>query len=95
MYVLHVLQIETRGLPAGVVGPIRVMTIEGIDENMCCGTHVSNLSHLQVTMTCLSSLGYLISLNIYYINGKPFSLSGIDSETTQQTLTYDTPLEAV
>ena len=32
---------------------------------------------------------------IYYINGKPFSLSGIDSETTQQTLTYDTPLEAV
>ena len=67
MYVLHVLQIETRGLPAGVVGPIRVMTIEGIDENMCCGTHVSNLSHLQVTVTCLSSLGYLISLNILLI----------------------------
>ena len=65
--VLPVLQIETRGLPAGVVGPIRVMTIEGIDENMCCGTHVSNLSHLQVTVTCLSSLGYLISLNILLI----------------------------
>ena len=24
------------------------MSIKGVDENMCCGTHVSNLSHLQV-----------------------------------------------
>lgn len=30
-------------------GPIRVVTIEGVDSNMCCGTHVSNLSDLQVS----------------------------------------------
>jgi misacylated tRNA(Ala) deacylase len=37
----------TRGLPDDMVGPIRVVTIDGIDSNMCCGTHVSNLSQLQ------------------------------------------------
>ncbi|XP_071941180.1 alanyl-tRNA editing protein Aarsd1-A-like [Antedon mediterranea] len=40
-------KIRTRGLPADHVGPVRVVEIEGIDSNMCCGTHVSNLSHLQ------------------------------------------------
>lgn len=35
-------------LPADQRGPIRVITIEGVDRNTCCGTHVSNLSHLQV-----------------------------------------------
>ena len=39
---------RTRGLPADHVGAVRVVTIEGIEDNMCCGTHVSNLSHLQV-----------------------------------------------
>lgn len=37
----------TRGLPADHVGQIRVINIEGVDSNMCCGTHVSNLSQLQ------------------------------------------------
>ena len=35
-------------LPEDQNGPIRVVTIDGIDRNTCCGTHVSNLSHLQV-----------------------------------------------
>ena len=35
-------------LPEDQNGPIRVVSIEGIDRNTCCGTHVSNLSHLQV-----------------------------------------------
>ena len=45
---------RTRGLPAGVTGESRVIEIEGdvagapMDRNMCCGTHVSSLAHLQV-----------------------------------------------
>ena len=39
---------RSRGLPEDHVGPVRVVTIHGVDSNMCCGTHVSNLSHLQV-----------------------------------------------
>lgn len=35
-------------LPDDHEGPIRVIHIEGIDKNTCCGTHVANLSHLQV-----------------------------------------------
>ena len=37
----------TRGLPADHVGQIRVIEIQGVDSNLCCGTHVSNLSQLQ------------------------------------------------
>lgn len=40
-------EIRTRGLPEDVVGPVRVVTIEGVDANMCCGTHVRNLADLQ------------------------------------------------
>lgn len=39
---------SVRGLPEDHKGDIRVINIEGIDENMCCGTHVTNLSQLQV-----------------------------------------------
>ncbi|XP_058119082.1 alanyl-tRNA editing protein Aarsd1 [Anopheles ziemanni] len=37
----------TRGLPEDVTGPLRVVTIEGVESNMCCGTHVRNLGQLQ------------------------------------------------
>lgn len=36
-----------RGLPKDVQGPVRVIRIEGQRDNMCCGTHVTNLSQLQ------------------------------------------------
>lgn len=36
-----------RDLPEDVVGPIRVVTIEGIESNRCCGTHVKHLGQLQ------------------------------------------------
>lgn len=39
---------STRGLPEDHEGPVRVIEIPGIDRNMCCGTHVSNLSQVQV-----------------------------------------------
>lgn len=38
---------RTRGLPEDVTGPIRVVTINGLESNMCCGTHVKNLAQLQ------------------------------------------------
>lgn len=38
---------RTRGLPEDVSGPLRVVTIDGIESNMCCGTHVKNLAQLQ------------------------------------------------
>ncbi|XP_030382573.1 alanyl-tRNA editing protein Aarsd1-B [Scaptodrosophila lebanonensis] len=36
-----------RGLPKDHEGEVRVVRIEGIESNMCCGTHVTNLSQLQ------------------------------------------------
>ena len=39
---------KTRGLPDDHEGSIRVIKIGDIDQNMCCGTHVSNLSQLQM-----------------------------------------------
>ena len=38
----------SRGLPLDLSGPIRVINIEGVDSNMCCGTHVTNLAQLQL-----------------------------------------------
>lgn len=38
----------SRGLPLDLSGPIRVINIEGVDSNMCCGTHVTNLAQLQM-----------------------------------------------
>lgn len=46
-------QVRSRGLPDDHAWPIRIVDIEGVDANMCCGTHVSNLSHLQVPKNTL------------------------------------------
>lgn len=37
----------TKGLPIDHVGDIRVIVIDDIDSNLCCGTHVQNLAQLQ------------------------------------------------
>lgn len=37
----------TRGLPKDHVGDIRLINIHGVDANLCCGTHVTNLAQLQ------------------------------------------------
>ena len=39
---------HTRGLPEDHTGPVRVVSIGDVDTNLCCGTHVSNTSQLQV-----------------------------------------------
>mmetsp|Transcript_22739 Transcript_22739/g.70826 ORF Transcript_22739/g.70826 Transcript_22739/m.70826 type:complete len:309 (-) Transcript_22739:45-971(-) len=43
----EVKRIRCRGLPEGVVGPLRVLEIDGIDTNLCCGTHVKSTAHLR------------------------------------------------
>ncbi|XP_049874259.1 alanyl-tRNA editing protein Aarsd1 [Pectinophora gossypiella] len=39
---------HTRGLPKDCMETIRIICIGKVDENMCCGTHVANLSQLQM-----------------------------------------------
>lgn len=39
---------SNKQVPDDVSGPLRVCNIEGVDRNLCCGTHVSNLAQLQV-----------------------------------------------
>ncbi|KAJ8713705.1 hypothetical protein PYW07_014075 [Mythimna separata] len=39
---------HTRGLPKDCMDTIRIICIGDFDENMCCGTHVTNLSQLQM-----------------------------------------------
>ena len=34
-------------LPSDFAGPIRVINIDSVDQNMCCGTHVESLGHIQ------------------------------------------------
>ncbi|XP_071451922.1 alanyl-tRNA editing protein Aarsd1-B [Hetaerina americana] len=43
----HLTTVRTRGLPEGFKGPVRVVTITGVEDNMCCGTHLSHLGQLQ------------------------------------------------
>jgi misacylated tRNA(Ala) deacylase len=40
--------IRCRGLPDDVVGEIRVLEIDTIDKNLCCGTHVQTTKDLQL-----------------------------------------------
>lgn len=41
-------ELQSRGFPEDLGhSEVRVVCIEGVDENPCCGTHVSNLAHLQ------------------------------------------------
>jgi len=39
--------IRCRGLPEGTKWPVRVVEIDEVDANLCCGTHVKRLSDLQ------------------------------------------------
>uniref|UniRef100_A0A069DTC8 Alanyl-transfer RNA synthetases family profile domain-containing protein n=1 Tax=Panstrongylus megistus TaxID=65343 RepID=A0A069DTC8_9HEMI len=60
---------RTRGLPKDHKGSVRVITIEGIESNMCCGTHVSNLSQLQVVKLLGFEKGKKNKINVNFLVG--------------------------
>ncbi|XP_023573709.1 alanyl-tRNA editing protein Aarsd1 [Octodon degus] len=63
-------QVRGRGLPDDHAGPVRVVTIEGVDANMCCGTHVSNLSDLQVIKILGTEKGKKNKTNLFFLAGQ-------------------------
>ncbi|XP_010641322.2 alanyl-tRNA editing protein Aarsd1 [Fukomys damarensis] len=62
-------QVRGRGLPDDHAGPVRVVTIKGVDANMCCGTHVSNLSDLQVIKLLGTEKGKKSKANLLFLAG--------------------------
>uniref|UniRef100_A0A2K5K419 Alanyl-tRNA editing protein Aarsd1 n=1 Tax=Colobus angolensis palliatus TaxID=336983 RepID=A0A2K5K419_COLAP len=62
-------QVRGRGLPDDHAGPIRVVSIKGVDSNMCCGTHVSNLSDLQVIKILGTEKGKKNKTNLIFLAG--------------------------
>uniref|UniRef100_A0A672ZS83 Alanyl-tRNA synthetase domain containing 1 n=1 Tax=Sphaeramia orbicularis TaxID=375764 RepID=A0A672ZS83_9TELE len=62
-------KVRSRGLPEDHAGPIRIIDIEGVDANMCCGTHVSNLSHLQVIKLLGTEKGKKNKTNLLFLAG--------------------------
>nr|XP_057917229.1 alanyl-tRNA editing protein Aarsd1 [Doryrhamphus excisus] len=62
-------KVRSRGLPDDHTWPIRIIDIEGVDANMCCGTHVSNLSHLQVIKLLGTEKGKKNKTNLIFLAG--------------------------
>uniref|UniRef100_A0A2K6CUG0 Alanyl-tRNA synthetase domain containing 1 n=1 Tax=Macaca nemestrina TaxID=9545 RepID=A0A2K6CUG0_MACNE len=62
-------QVRGRGLPDDHAGPVRVISIKGVDSNMCCGTHVSNLSDLQVIKILGTEKGKKNKTNLIFLAG--------------------------
>uniref|UniRef100_A0A034WQ83 Alanyl-tRNA editing protein Aarsd1-A n=1 Tax=Bactrocera dorsalis TaxID=27457 RepID=A0A034WQ83_BACDO len=58
-----------RGLPKDHVGLARVVRIEGVESNMCCGTHVSNLSQLQC-IKLLYAEKVKSAINVHFVVGE-------------------------
>ena len=63
-------QARTRGLPDDHVGPVRVVTIEGIEDDLCCGTHVSSLAHLQAVKLLGTEKGKKGKVNVLFVAGE-------------------------
>ncbi|KAK2820768.1 hypothetical protein Q5P01_023727 [Channa striata] len=62
-------KVRSRGLPEDHAGPIRIIDIDGIDANMCCGTHVSNLSHIQIIKLLGTEKGKKNKTNLIFLAG--------------------------
>lgn len=58
-----------RGLPKDHVGLARVVCIEGVESNMCCGTHVSNLSQMQC-IKLLYAEKVKSAINVHFVVGE-------------------------
>ncbi|XP_038610469.1 alanyl-tRNA editing protein Aarsd1-like isoform X3 [Tachyglossus aculeatus] len=62
-------KVRSRGLPDDHAGPIRVVSIEGLDSNLCCGTHVCNLAELQVVKLLGVEKGKKNRTNLVFLAG--------------------------
>ncbi|XP_069763408.1 alanyl-tRNA editing protein Aarsd1 isoform X1 [Narcine bancroftii] len=80
-------QIESQDLPDDHAGPIRIIDIVGIDANMCCGTHVSNLSHLQVIKLLGTEKGKKKKTNLFFLVGNRVLKYAEKSLTVEKALT--------
>lgn len=64
-----ILKARTRGLPDDVTGPIRVVEIVGLEDDLCCGTHVKNLSQLQAIKLLYAEKGKKNKTNLFFLAG--------------------------
>ncbi|KAI3364972.1 hypothetical protein L3Q82_001142 [Scortum barcoo] len=80
-------KVRSRGLPDDHAGPIRIIIdIEGVDANMCCGTHVSNLSHLQVIKLLGTEKGKKNKTNLIFLAGNRVLKYAEKSYSTERSL---------
>ncbi|XP_061823490.1 alanyl-tRNA editing protein Aarsd1 [Nerophis lumbriciformis] len=79
-------KVRSRGLPDDHAGPIRIIDIEGVDANMCCGTHVSNLSHLQVIKLLGTEKGKKNKTNLMFLVGNRVLKYAERSYSTERSL---------
>eukprot|EP00041_Stephanoeca_diplocostata_P011841 m.196485 g.196485 ORF g.196485 m.196485 type:complete len:445 (+) comp18693_c0_seq2:189-1523(+) len=79
-------KIRCRGLPEDVTGAVRVLEIDGIDKNLCCGTHVQTTAHLQA-IKLLKAEKAKKSTRVYFICGKRLLDYMGDMFSRQQSLT--------
>ncbi|XP_026576730.1 alanyl-tRNA editing protein Aarsd1-like isoform X2 [Pseudonaja textilis] len=80
-------QVRSRGLPDDHTGPVRIISIEGIDANMCCGTHVSNLSDLQVIKLLGTEKGKKNKTNLIFLAGNRVLKSLDRSHSIEKAMT--------
>jgi len=57
-----------RNLPDDVKGNIRIVTIQGVESNVCCGTHVQSLSQLQA-IKLLDAVPKKGKIQLYFVSG--------------------------
>ncbi|XP_053116046.1 putative protein PTGES3L isoform X1 [Hemicordylus capensis] len=79
--------VRSRGLPDDHTGPVRIISIEGIDANMCCGTHVSNLSDLQVIKLLGTEKGKKNKTNLVFLAGNRVLKALERSHATEKAFT--------
>lgn len=60
---------RTRGLPDDVSGPIRIVEIVGLEDDLCCGTHVTNLTQLQCIKLLYAEKGKKNKTNLFFVCG--------------------------
>uniref|UniRef100_A0A8D3CHW1 Threonyl/alanyl tRNA synthetase SAD domain-containing protein n=1 Tax=Scophthalmus maximus TaxID=52904 RepID=A0A8D3CHW1_SCOMX len=65
---------------------VRIIDIEGVDANMCCGTHVSNLSHLQAIKLLGTEKGKKNKTNLIFLSGNRVLNYAEKSYSTERSL---------